>query len=267
MDRCVSSLTMLSSLSFSAASRLFTASSKSFSIDDSDDGDDPWERLKTLVSVSITVWTASGLSKSVFPTMPDRSPLNRISIDCVLKTLSPRTKSPMPSPKNSCAASASPSANSSSSWLSFGATASVSCLIVVTANDADRTPSAPGSTRGSGISSSLGLGGRMSPRNGMDGGRGGVSATTASWMPCRNICRVKISTIESTSGSNRVLRLSASSDIMNFSPSWKLIPSSGTASISTKTAPSCVATDPAALFNKANRRDNFSPDVPSSLLL
>mmetsp|Transcript_10848 Transcript_10848/g.23123 ORF Transcript_10848/g.23123 Transcript_10848/m.23123 type:complete len:274 (+) Transcript_10848:131-952(+) len=270
MDRFVTSSTISSNRSFSDASKMLTASFSSVSIDSSDSGDDDpccWIRVSELDSVSMTVCIASGLSRSVLPTTPDRRPLSRISMDFVLSTLSPRTKSPTPSPKNSSAASASPRAKSSSSWLSLGATASVSCLMVVTTKDGDRTPSAPGSNTGSGSSSSFGLAGRMSPKKGMEGGRGGVRATIASWTPCRKICLVKISTIESTSGSSKLLRLSASSDMMNFRPSRKLIPSSGTASMSTKTAPSCVATDPAALFNRARSLDNFNPDVPSPSLL
>mmetsp|Transcript_69396 Transcript_69396/g.192084 ORF Transcript_69396/g.192084 Transcript_69396/m.192084 type:complete len:263 (-) Transcript_69396:64-852(-) len=247
---------MESSLVRSASSRLPIAAVSSFSSCESVDEPDRASESKLAVASTIA-WVASGLNTSVRPMTPDRRPARSNSTLWTLNTLSPRTKLPTPSPKNSVAASESPKAKSSSCCDSLGATASVSCFRVTTASPGVRTPSAPGSRSGNGISSSLGLGGRMSPRKGSAGGRGGVRATTASLIPCRKICRVKMSTMVSTSSSKRTRKPSALSDSKNFNPSWKLSPSSGTPSRSTKAAPSFVCTAPAALFRRANKRDSF----------
>mmetsp|Transcript_35255 Transcript_35255/g.85475 ORF Transcript_35255/g.85475 Transcript_35255/m.85475 type:complete len:243 (-) Transcript_35255:1972-2700(-) len=226
----------------------------------------PLTRDNVLETASTTEFTASGESASIEPIVPDRSAAMASSAVIALKTLSPLKKAPSSGPKNSVAASARPSAKISSAWLNLGATASLNSLIVNMDKDGSRRPADPGRSNGNGISSNFGDGGRMSPRNGRAGGLGGVNATTASLIALRKICRLRMSTIESTSGSNRFRRLSESSDKTNLRPSLKSSPSSGTASKSTKAAPSWVATAPAALFNNANNRESLRPLSPSSPL-
>mmetsp|Transcript_6919 Transcript_6919/g.18788 ORF Transcript_6919/g.18788 Transcript_6919/m.18788 type:complete len:290 (-) Transcript_6919:3-872(-) len=209
---------------------------------------------------------ASALKMSTSPTTPDRNAPKKISALSKLRTFSPRMNLATPSPKNSLAASDKLSAKSSSSWLSFGAAISVNSLSVRMARLA-RCPSVdPGSRIGKGTSSILGGVGKMSPKKGRDGGLGGVNATKASVMPLRKICRVRMSTMESTSGSNSVRKLSAWSDSKNLRLSLKSMPSSGMASRSTNAAPSCVATCPAALFNSASSRESFNPWFDASSL-
>ena len=106
-----------------------------------------------------------------------------------------------------------------------------------------------GRRKGRGISSIFGSNedgrrGKISPKMGILGGRGGASAIINPSKPFLTIRRNTTSIAPSASFPRRLRRDSAESERRNDNPSVGDRPSSGTASISTNAAPSFVDTDP-----------------------